>query len=338
MVFDVFYEYLAASERPLQRVPRQRRVKKVFRLERQVSAVGAVESARPYHSVVGGHGSHAGAIFYPSEQVVVAGVVLERYRGAVAGAAVHDDVDSVAGEEVVLFNNIGGTVWRVQAIHRRERLGVGHDVGFHVVQVCHRVSMFGVLPAKFVQYGIQGGTDNFGGSPVLDAGGVVITLERGGYLGAAGFYELIHVAREITHRSAPQGHGNGLGRVSEIVNVAPVQRTRLASRDAFELFSKRGVPAGSRRAGHKDVEPVGVNAEAEIQGAHRPFLAYRGFQGSDFDGGPETEDAGVADGRQAFGGNSKTLYGHGLRSSAKDSIVNMSERLITTPPAWLSVP
>ena len=144
--------YLVVADDPLERVPGHETAQDVHRLQYKVPAVGLVQRAGGYHSEIRAHGPEVGDVFYPAEQIVVGRVGLTDYRSALGVPVVHQEVDLVFEEGVLLGGPLYAEKHRLRGLVLLfpEHVYIIHYVLLHVVQVLHDVLELPVLEPELV--------------------------------------------------------------------------------------------------------------------------------------------------------------------------------------------
>ena len=171
----------------------------------------------------------------------------------------------------------------------------------------------------FVGHGLTLHFDLFNG--LFHAVGVVVALERARYLTTACIDKLVHVLHKHPHHAAGQANRHRLGRLLEIVHVAPVRRDRLIDGDTLNVGPERGIPAGAREPRYEQIEAGLVYVQSQLQGADGALLSDSPLQG-----------------RELFSGLKTQLVGVALRSEPVRRYSQTFDTHVTSPPRGSSMP
>src|SRR6056297_1276948 len=129
---------------------------------------------------------------------------------------------------------------------------------------------------------------------LLAPGPVLLTLERRRQSRLEVFQKLFHVVAQRRTAAGRQCQRRRLATVTEIVDVEPVRRTRLARCAAIQITIDQRTPARTRLAQYIETVTVARHADSETDRFHRPVLSQDPGQVFEFVRGLEIEAGRIA--------------------------------------------
>jgi len=114
---------------------------------------------------------------------------------------------------------------------------------------------------------------------------VVVALKDGRNGGLQGVDQFIHLTLEDHAQAGREFQGQGLVRLAEIMDIAPVAGGWFPAGLVMEEGLNHAVAARTLRADDKEVESMLAHADAEIKGLQGPVLADETGKFLDFGGG-----------------------------------------------------
>ena len=147
LTLDGFDAQLAGAQGPFQAVPGEGVAQHLLHIQHQVAAVGAVQGAGLDQGEVGEQGAHVGHVLDAPDQVLVGRIVFEHHRCALGLGIVHQDVDRVAAEGIV----VGRGQLFAAVIKVAEQIDIGGDVGLDLLEVGRHLAEVAVLGLQLIE-------------------------------------------------------------------------------------------------------------------------------------------------------------------------------------------